>query len=325
MTWFLLPKSLCGELENIFAKFWWQKGQGKKGIHWCQQKFMCHPKEEGGIAKQGWRIINNQNSLVTQVFKAKYFSNDQFLNSRLGNSSSYIWKSIWVAKGILVKGLCWQIGTSINISINDDAWILDVVNFRLSSVANSLRDFNVNEFIDGNERIWKRELINNTFSEEDSGKILRIPLTQATHDDFLVWGGESSGEFSWLTWVFDQFTPYQSRLFCCALWAIWGGRNIRIHEKRISIGKEIVNFINNYIAELNGIENRKLVSTKETRSWSHPPREFIKINFDSAYDGNYNHSTSGIVVRNEEGIVLLSCSEIHQGVVSAFAAEAIAC
>ncbi|KAA3466735.1 reverse transcriptase [Gossypium australe] len=71
MSRFLLQKSLCGELENIFAKFWWQKGQRKKGIHWCQWKYMCCPKEEGMgfknmfrfnislLAKQGWRIINN--------------------------------------------------------------------------------------------------------------------------------------------------------------------------------------------------------------------------------------------------------------------------
>ncbi|KAA3469710.1 reverse transcriptase [Gossypium australe] len=100
ITCFLLPKSLCGELENIFAKFWWQHGKKKKGIHWCQWKFMCRSKEEGRmgfrnmshfyislLAKQGWRIINNQNSFVTH--KAKYFPNDQILNSRLGNSSSY--------------------------------------------------------------------------------------------------------------------------------------------------------------------------------------------------------------------------------------------
>lgn len=55
------------------------------------------------LAKQGWRIINNQNALVTQVFKAKYFPNDHFLNSRLGNSCFYMWKSIWAAKAILAK------------------------------------------------------------------------------------------------------------------------------------------------------------------------------------------------------------------------------
>lgn len=33
MTCFLLPKSLCVEIEGIFAKFWWQKSQDKRGIH----------------------------------------------------------------------------------------------------------------------------------------------------------------------------------------------------------------------------------------------------------------------------------------------------
>lgn len=138
MTCFLLPKALCGDFKSIFSKFWWQKGKGKRGINWCQWKFMCCPKGEGGmgfrnmaqfnlslLAKQGWRIINNQNSLITRVFKAKYFLNDNFLNSQLGNSSSYVWKSIWAARGVLEKGLSWKVGTGLNISINYDAWIPD--------------------------------------------------------------------------------------------------------------------------------------------------------------------------------------------------------
>ncbi|KAH1122211.1 hypothetical protein J1N35_005371 [Gossypium stocksii] len=59
--------------------------------------------------------------------------------------------------------------------------------------------------------------------------------------------------------------------------------------------------------------------------WSYPPREFVKINFDGAYDATHQKSALGVVVRNEEGLVILSCSEIHHGVSSAFAAEAIAC
>lgn len=170
---------------------------------------MCCPKVEGGmgfrdmahfsislLAKQGWRIINNQNSLVTQVFKAKYFPNDHFLNSRLGNSSSYVWRSIWAAKGVLEKGLCWRDGTGLNICINHDAWILEAPNFRLSTVVNTMSDSKVFDLIDSSNRLWKNELIHNTFSEEDAARILRIPLAQTPHDDFLTWGAESSGEFS---------------------------------------------------------------------------------------------------------------------------------
>ncbi|KAA3475341.1 Endonuclease/exonuclease/phosphatase [Gossypium australe] len=118
------------------------------------------------LAKQGWRIINNQNSLVMRVLKAKYFPNDQFLNSRLGNSST-------------------------NISIHDDSWVPDAINFRLSSEVNSMRDSKVNALIDNIERKWRIELIKNTFAEEDAVRILRIPLACVPHDDFLVWGGEA--------------------------------------------------------------------------------------------------------------------------------------
>ncbi|KAK5811150.1 hypothetical protein PVK06_026472 [Gossypium arboreum] len=143
------------------------KGQGRKGIHWCQWKVMCSSKKEG----------------------------DHFLESRLDNSGSYVWKSIWAAKATLAKGLCWRVRTGMNISINDDAWIPNAVNFRLSTVINHMRDVKVNELIDSN-RLWKRELIKNTFVEEDAERILRIPLVQTPHDDFLIWGSESSGEFS---------------------------------------------------------------------------------------------------------------------------------
>lgn len=51
----------------------------------------------------------------------------------------------------------------------------------------------------------------------------------------------------------------------------------------------------------------------------------VKINFDAAYDSRSNKLAVGIVARDSEGTVLLSCSEIHKGVASTFAAEALAC
>ncbi|KAK5795103.1 hypothetical protein PVK06_036360 [Gossypium arboreum] len=199
--------------------------------------------------------------------------------------------------------MCWKVGTGTGTSIyiNADAWILDAVNFKLSSVVNSMQDVKVNELIDSNKRTWKREFINNTFSADDAGKILHIPLERTLHGDLL------------------------RRLFYCGLWAIWGERNRRVHEQRNSTGQQIVDFINNCIAELNGLEIRSSVKGKEIRKWSYPPREFIKINFDGAYDATHHQFFSGIVARNEEGLVLLSCSEIHHGVSFAFVAEAIVC
>lgn len=52
--------------------------------------------------------------------------------------------------------------------------------------------------------------------------------------------------------------------------------------------------------------------------------QFVNINFDTAYDGNLCQSAVGIVARDSEGNILLSFTEIHHQVVSAFAAKAIA-
>ncbi|MBA0736547.1 hypothetical protein Gogos_010089, partial [Gossypium gossypioides] len=68
-----------------------------------------------------------------------------------------------------------------------------------------------------------------------------------------------------------------------------------------------------------------LASKTDNKRWRHQHCEFIKINFDGAYNESQNRSASGILVRDAEGRVLLSCSEIHNDITSAFAAEAIAC
>ena len=63
---------------------------------------MCTPKVEGGmgfkdlkafnltlLAKQGWRISQDIDSLSHQVLKAKYFPDSTFLEAQLGKNPSY--------------------------------------------------------------------------------------------------------------------------------------------------------------------------------------------------------------------------------------------
>ncbi|PPR83317.1 hypothetical protein GOBAR_AA37390 [Gossypium barbadense] len=129
----------------------------------------------------------------------------------------------------------------------------------------------------------------------------------------------------WLTWAVEQLNLRQGQIFYCALWAVWGDRNKRVHEGKVSNGKDTASFINSYIKELTDFENRDLKRRKEVRKWTYPQREFVKINFDGAYKETQNRSASGIVGRDSEGNVLLSYSKIHDDVSSPFAAEAMAC
>ncbi|KAA3472189.1 reverse transcriptase [Gossypium australe] len=148
------------------------------------------------LAKQGWRLLNFPHSLVARVFKAKYFPESSFLQSSLGNSGSYVWRSIWVTKGSLEKGLIWKVGTGAHISISQDIWIPDYTIGRLLFSFNNLHCDKVAGHICNNVREWNKELIVNTFPGDVADLILRIPLSTVPHEDFLAWSGEPSGVFS---------------------------------------------------------------------------------------------------------------------------------
>ncbi|KAG8479873.1 hypothetical protein CXB51_029532 [Gossypium anomalum] len=345
-------------------------------------------------------------------------------------------RGAWVLKEILKEyESCsgQSVGTGKSISVFNDVWIPDSSNFRLSSVGINSGDYKVAELINNYNRKWNRERIVNTFPKEVAEKIFGIPLVREPHDDFQVWSGEPSGEYSvrsaykllqlfdprayalhtdyrnfykklwlldlptkikittwktswnylpirvnmlarkltnnstcprcgggaesmdhlfrecpvsiavwsalstlnvlqesnldfvqWLTTVFALHPPSHCRLFYCALWAIWGDRNARIHNKTNRSGQEIASFVHSYLKELNDGEKSISRTSKEVKKWTHLPGQAVKINFYRAFDEHNQQSASGIVVRNSEGLVLLSYTKIHHRVSSAFSAEALA-
>lgn len=87
--------------------FFWGRHSNGGGISWSTWERLCSPKSVGGLgvknlklfnmdmlAKQGWRIMNNVNPLVTNILKARYFPNSDFLGVGLGVNPSYVWRSI---------------------------------------------------------------------------------------------------------------------------------------------------------------------------------------------------------------------------------------
>lgn len=99
------------------------------------------------LAKQGWRIFNNLETLLARALKAKYFPSSNFLSASLGNLSSYTWKSLWAARGLLESGLYWRIGLGSKVSVANDTWLLGSTTYKLNAQVN-LRGLNrVSDFI----------------------------------------------------------------------------------------------------------------------------------------------------------------------------------
>jgi hypothetical protein len=72
------------------------------------------------LTKQCWRLIQNPDSLIAQIIRAKYYPNSSFLESKLGRRPSFIWRSFMVAKELISYGIHWRIGDGRSIKIWGD-------------------------------------------------------------------------------------------------------------------------------------------------------------------------------------------------------------
>ena len=104
---FQLPLKLCDELNALCAKFWWVQVGDERKVHWKSWDRLSKPKNDGGmrfwdlrsfnlamLAKQGWRLLHDYDSLLFKCFKARYFPRCHFLDVVDSPSSSYVWKSM---------------------------------------------------------------------------------------------------------------------------------------------------------------------------------------------------------------------------------------
>ena len=71
------------------------KAQGSIGF----RDLVCFNKAL--LAKQGWRIIQNPESLVGSILKAKYFPDYSLLEVKIGSKPSFAWRSLLAAANLL--------------------------------------------------------------------------------------------------------------------------------------------------------------------------------------------------------------------------------
>lgn len=104
--------------------------QHSRKIHWLGWQKLTLPKCLCGIgfkdlqyfnqsllAKQAWRLLHDKDSLLSQIFKSRYFFNTSFLNATNGTRPSYAWRSILFGRALLSEGLKRVIGNGKSTSV----------------------------------------------------------------------------------------------------------------------------------------------------------------------------------------------------------------
>lgn len=136
MSCFKLPKSLCKQIQSMLTRFWWDANSTKKKMCWVAWSTFTLPKHSGGLgfrdietfndallAKIGWRLISDPQSLVARVLLGKYAWNSSFLDCPIPSTASHGWRSILAGRELLKKGLSWTVGNGERIRVWQDPWL----------------------------------------------------------------------------------------------------------------------------------------------------------------------------------------------------------
>jgi ribonuclease HI len=211
MSLFQLPTTLIASIERMMNSFWWGHGRSThRGINWLSWEKLSIHKNHGGLGfkdlsafnlgmlgKQGWKFLTEPQSLVSRIFKARYFPSKSFLNATIGHNPSYVWRSILRARFIVRGGGRWSIGSGSNIPILDAPWLSNGASID-GNIEGShyVRDFTVHNLISEHGKVWNEPLIRQVFSTDIADAILHTPLFEQVTNDRLIWKAEKNGCYS---------------------------------------------------------------------------------------------------------------------------------
>lgn len=190
MSLFAIPDNILNEINSMCARFWWGAQETERKMHWVSCEKLCLLKSHGrvrfrdlkvfnqaSLAKQRWRLLCDTSSVAHQVLKARYFSRSTFLSDLRGFDPSYVCRSTWGAKALLLEGLKCRVGDGRSIGVWDKAWLLG----ESSSVVptpnlESPADLRVSDLI-GVDGRWNEAALVTHFTEDNARLVRDIPLS----------------------------------------------------------------------------------------------------------------------------------------------------
>ncbi|CAN1744197.1 LINE-1 retrotransposable element ORF2 protein [Linum perenne] len=203
---FQLPRTTLKQMDGIVGRFWWAGDGEKKSIHWVAKHDVQRPKCQGGmgfrnfedfnlafLAKMGWKILTQPESLWVRLLKALYFPNSDFMMAKKGSKTSWLWNSILAGREALLKGCRRNIGNGHDTWL-DDPWIPDTDDFRCHPSV--MVRCKVSDFILQPQREWDIPKLRSIFSEDIVKQIVLIQLSPPNYSDKWVWHQNSKGLFS---------------------------------------------------------------------------------------------------------------------------------
>ncbi|XP_071724440.1 uncharacterized protein [Rutidosis leptorrhynchoides] len=266
--------------------------------------------------------MENPDSLMVRVLKAKYFKRTHFLRAHYGTAPSDIWRGLVDSTEVLLAGGRWRIGNGANVFVYKDRWIKNIPEFRIHYGMQGDMSLRVHSLFDYVTRKWKQEKLYDLFPVQVAEAISNTPIGRVGDNDKLIWCTATDGQYSiksgyyvaknmkigtgqaetgiefqhwgklWKLQVTPAVTFFVWKL-CKGLlgtrdnlnrraWKIWCNRNRTIFESTCAVGKVAAEQIRWWMQE-----NRLL-------SVSHIRQNYNKFGYIARDDrGNVIHAASG--------------------------------
>lgn len=131
-----------------------------------------------------------------RIFKSRYFKNSSFLEAGLGDNPSFVWRSIWEARSVVMAGMRWKVGDGKSIQVLGCPWLPDDQNPYVATEILALEGKKVCQLLRMDSNKWDEDVVKDVFEERDSRIILNIPLSEVAQPDGVYWSKEISGIYS---------------------------------------------------------------------------------------------------------------------------------
>ncbi|KAL5785608.1 hypothetical protein ACOSQ2_008000 [Xanthoceras sorbifolium] len=205
-----LPNDMCCRLDKVNRDFLWGHTVDKKTIHLVNWRTVCTPKGNGGLgikstklmnqsllAKAGWRILQGDKGVWSQLLTCKYLNNANLLTPGDSDKSvcSNTWKGIKFGAKLLSSGINWRIGNGNSVHFWTDVWASDcgsLANHAAVALNDTLLSEKVKDYVV--EAGWNLRKLATVLPWNIIHKITKIHIGNIP--DKIIWGGCSKGNFS---------------------------------------------------------------------------------------------------------------------------------
>ncbi|OVA00100.1 hypothetical protein BVC80_1327g3 [Macleaya cordata] len=148
------------------------------------------------LAKIGWRLLSERDTLWVQILKHKYFLHGNPLKIISKKNSSWLWKCITKGFIQIKKFGVWEIRDGSRVDIWEDIWIPNITTLTEKPSIDTLSNINkVKDLSIEGTRVWNSDLLAICFDAQIVNKIKNIRIPSHGHDQFR-WSLNNNGNFS---------------------------------------------------------------------------------------------------------------------------------